>query len=160
MRTFLNRSVCLLLALLAGCGYEIQSPTRPIPAPPPAPAPATSATILAWNIESGGSDSEVILRQLREDMPKASIIALSEVPPEDIETFASFFPDGGGVTCDGKGSDRLTIAWNASYDLVRRVRVDEAEFAPGYHRAPLIVHLRHKDSGEEFLLMNNLDEFN
>ncbi|GAB5403917.1 MAG: hypothetical protein Aurels2KO_21480 [Aureliella sp.] len=157
------RSLALGILLLSSFGCEQRYDSPPIkPSSPkitPAPNEPSSTlagiSILAWNIESGGSSTRTILQQLASDMPKADILALSEVPPEDVSRFAAYYPEGDGIACDSSGSDRLTIAWNDRFELVRRIKLNEAEFAPGRHRAPLIVHLRETATERDFIVMNN-----
>lgn len=116
--------------------------------------------ILAWNIESDGSDPNVILEQLRaSDMPEYDILALSEVPEEDAINFAyeTWDRDNGKWGTTG-GNDTLVLSWSNRFLLVRIGELKEyggVELAPGNHCAPLYVHLSERATGQQFIVMNN-----
>lgn len=113
--------------------------------------------ILAWNIESGGSDTTVIIDQLKTQMPKHDIVALSEVPSNAIEPIAKAL---GWKHFGGSrgGEDRLMIAWSDRLTMHESVEVREymgTEFPGGNNRAPIYVHLLDNDSKRDFIVMNN-----
>lgn len=116
-------------------------------------------TILAWNVESGGSDPAVIARQLGEMAP-ADIYALSEVSPRFFNQFAlALGPAFQSVESETGLGDRLQLLFDASrFDLVRREEMHEYRGQPlnnGTHRSPLLIHLREQASGVEFQVMVN-----
>lgn len=116
--------------------------------------------ILAWNIESGGSDPSVIQQQLRaSDMPEFDILALSEVPQVDAIDFAYENWDRyNGKWGTTGGNDTLVLSWSKRFELIRIDELKEyegVEIAPGNHRAPLYVHLRETATDREFIVMNN-----
>lgn len=113
--------------------------------------------ILAWNIESGGSDLGVIIGQLKTEMPEYEIVALSEVPSNAIQPIAKAL---GWQHFGGSrgGEDRLMLAWSDRFKAleqteIRRVGVDE--FPAGGNRAPLIAYLEDTKTGKRFWVMNN-----
>ncbi len=157
------RLLWLLLALLwiAGCDPPADAVTlAPTPdSPQPPPAAAESISLVAWNVESGGSEPAVIAQQLSA-FAEYNIIALSEVSPDNFERFcdgaASQFATVNSAT--GRG-DRLQILYDAErFELVRQQELDEYRrntLNNGTHRSPLIVHLRDRQSGVEFQVMVN-----
>ncbi len=100
---------------------------------------ADKATILAWNIEIGGSEVETILDQLKMLMP-CDVLALSEVPRKSADQFverwgrkdAAFIGTKGGEAC-------LLVAWDPSkldcVDATELTQFDGQEFAPGIQTA-------------------------
>ena len=117
--------------------------------------------ILAWNIESGGSNVRVILQQLRELQKSETfdVLALSEVSRKDDGYFVTFF-DHTGITHGEKGGDdQLLIVWNLerlqASQRTELLEFEGVELAPGGHRAPLIIRLHDRETSRDFLLMNN-----
>jgi len=159
----------LLASLSLGCFYNeppappTVSPPTPTPATVQKPDPLTTApklnfTILAWNIESGGSDNQVILAQMKE-LGKYDIIALSETPPKTEDLWQSVLPNGVAVLGTTGDSDRLCFVYNGErFEQIRVIELakfDKFTLNPGNQRSPLIVHLRDKATGYEFLVLNN-----
>lgn len=113
--------------------------------------------ILAWNIESGRSDTAVIIDQLKTQMPNYDIVALSEVPSNAIERIAKalnwkYFGGSRG------GEDRLMFAWSSRFNvkLQRELRnVGDAEFPGGNNRAPLYIQLQDTQTSKDIIVMNN-----
>lgn len=164
----------LLLAILSiGCFYN--EPPAPPPTSPPTtaaaqtPAATTAApklelTILAWNIESGQADNQVILAQMKELREKQfnnklDIIALSETPPGTEDLWKSVLPGGVAVMGTTGDSDRLCFVYNGErFEQVRVIELakfDKFTLNPGNQRSPLILHLKDKATGSEFLVLNN-----
>ncbi len=111
---------------------------------------AQELKILAWNVESEGSDPATIAQQL-EEFQDVDIIALSEVLPTDFIRFSSGRQE---IHSDTGNNDRLMIAFNPDrFELVRQINLDEIN--NGRHRSPLVAHLREKVGGFEFLVVNN-----
>jgi len=169
----LSLAALLLASLSIGCFYN-EPPAPPATSPPTTaatqmPAATTAASklelaILAWNIESGQADNQVILAQMKDLRDKQfngklDIIALSETPPGTEELWQSVLP--GGVTVMGTtgDSDRLCFVYNAErFEQVRVIELakfDKFTLNPGNQRSPLIVHLKDKATGYEFLVLNN-----
>ncbi len=170
----------LLSSFLTGC---LRPPATPVAPPaknepsdstangksaPTNAAPAKDAkldlSILAWNIESGGSDNEVILAQMKDLAAKQfdgklDIIALSETPPGSGDLWKSVLPGGALVMGTTGDSDRLCIVYNGErFEEVRVQQLnkfDKFTLNPGNQRSPLIVHLRDKATGYEFVVLNN-----
>lgn len=113
--------------------------------------------VLAWNIESGGSDTEVIIKQLKNEMPKFDILALSEVPSAAIEKISN---DLGWKRLGGSrgGEDRLMLAWSDRFVNQQQVelrKLGDVEFPAGNNRSPIFVKLKDKNTGKDFIVMNN-----
>jgi endonuclease/exonuclease/phosphatase family metal-dependent hydrolase len=113
--------------------------------------------ILAWNIESGGSDTEVIIGQLKNEMPKFDILALSEVPSAAIDQISNAL---GWKRLGGSrgGEDRLMIAWSdrfVSQEQVELRKLGDVEFPTGNNRSPIFVKLKDNNTGKELIVMNN-----
>jgi endonuclease/exonuclease/phosphatase family metal-dependent hydrolase len=114
--------------------------------------------ILAWNIESGGSDTQVIIEQLQaDDMPDFDIVALSEVPSNAIGQIAKSL----GWSYHGGsrgGEDRLMIAWSPRFESIEQIelrKVGDTEMPAGNNRAPILNRFRDRKTGIEFIVMNN-----
>ncbi len=147
-------SIAIVTAL--GCGVETASgPVAPV-------IPNTSVTpagisILAWNIESGGSNTETILLQLQ-SMPPFNVLALSEVPATDASRLADYFGMQSGLAGTSNGDDCLVLAWSSRFRLVAGRDATQGhvqEFAPGWHSKPLAVHLQDSFTGRDFIVVNN-----
>jgi endonuclease/exonuclease/phosphatase family metal-dependent hydrolase len=139
------RVILPLCLLIAGFGLTVRADS--------------TITIIAWNVESGGSDPEVIARQLAE-FTEADVIALSEVSHRAFQSFC----DGAGeqfetVTSVTGGGDRLQILYDDErFELIRQQELDEYRDYPlnnGNHRSPLVAHLREHETGVEFQVMVN-----
>ena len=110
--------------------------------------------ILAWNVESEGSDPEVIAQQLRA-MGHYDVYGLSEVLPQAAQQFTAA-PEGNyqAIVTRSGYNDRLQIIYDADrFELVRRLELSEID--NDRHRAPLVAHLRDRNSGREFMVMVN-----
>ncbi|MEZ6094003.1 MAG: hypothetical protein R3C03_07155 [Pirellulaceae bacterium] len=111
---------------------------------------AKSIQILSWNVESDGSNPEVIAKQLKE-WNNIDVFALCEVLPSQFENFANGMAE---IHSESGDKDRLMIAYNDDrFELVRQLNLDDIN--NGRVRAPLVAHLRERESGKEFLLVNN-----
>lgn len=117
-----------------------------------------SVAILAWNIEAGGSDVSTIAAQLNELKP-FDILALSEVPQGAVKDFGSRWSADSFIAGEKGGPARLLIAWDPEkfdkLDAKELKQYAEKEFAPGLQAAPLTVHLKHKSSGRDFIVVLN-----
>ena len=114
-----------------------------------------SVRMLSWNLESDGSDPEVIAQELKE-MPAYDVYALSEVLPTAIETFnKALGSQYKGVMTQSGRNDRLAIYYDTTeFEEVKHFEIEEINFQRRY-RAPLVVQLKHLSSGKEFMVMNN-----
>lgn len=113
--------------------------------------------ILAWNIESGGSDLGVIISQLKSEMPAYDVVALSEVPSNAIQPIAKAL---GWQHFGGSrgGEDRLMLAWSNRFKAIEQTeirRVGKDEFPAGGNRAPIIANLEDTKTGKKLWVMNN-----
>lgn len=155
----------LLLLLLIGCRQheitvekpqDVQAPTAPAPLPQ---QHDDTITILAWNVESGGSDPNVIAEQLK-TFGDIDIYCLSEVSPKEFtryreaigSNFASFDSRTGGA-------DRLQVIYNNErFEMLEERELDRhRDYAlnNGNHRSPIYVRLRDRESELEFVVMTN-----
>ena len=82
--------------------------------------------VLSWNVESEGSDPEIIAAQLKE-FADYDIIALSEVLPSAADQFQEALgQDFDGIVTRSGYNDRLQILFNTNrFKLVRRLELDE-----------------------------------
>lgn len=136
---------------------------------PPAPTTVTqqpveqvssaALSLIAWNVESGGSDPAVIAKQLSE-LGGYDIYCLSEVDPktfdQNVSALGSKFTSINGNT--GR-DDRLQLIFNKErFELLEQKELMEyREFIlnNGTHRSPLYARLKDKTTGLQFIVMNN-----
>jgi endonuclease/exonuclease/phosphatase family metal-dependent hydrolase len=168
MKQFLVSLICAISLLVSGCRQQSE-PATPGTGNKPTPTTSdstkvetkptdTQLSVLAWNVESDGSDPETILKQIQA-LGQFDVIALSEVLPTTEALWKQAFKNGAVVMSSSGGRDRLVIAYNAdAWELVRVLELDkygDQVINPGNHRSPLIVHLKNRTTGYEFMLMNN-----
>lgn len=119
---------------------------------------AEDIKILAWNIEIGGSDPKVIEGQIEAMRGKFDILALTEVPEDELNRFGKFFQPGSFVAGKPDNTACLLIAWNSeAFEIVDHKELQEwngINLTQGL-TAPLIVTLKHKTSQKSFELVNN-----
>lgn len=153
------------LLLLVGCGTSGPAASPATTGSEPVAAASNGANgavrqkfeveFLSWNLESDGSDPAVIGGQLA-DMKRYDIYALSEVLPtasEILET--SLGANYVSVISKSGFSDRLAIFYdNDKFEEISHFEIREINFQNRY-RAPLVVHLKHRATDVEFLVMNN-----
>ena len=117
-----------------------------------------SYRMLSWNVESEGADGTVIGTQLAELNPEDhyDVFALSEVLPKDLGKFRNALGKHYKYAYSKSGNnDRLEILYNENrFELVRHFEIEEINLLKRY-RAPLVVHLRERTNGDEFLVMVN-----
>lgn len=139
-------------------------PQQPAITPAPSADAKYDLSILAWNIESGGADNQVILAQMKDLREKQfngklDLIALSETPPKTEDLWQSVLPGGVAVMGTTGDGDRLCIIFNGErFEQVRVIELakfDKFTLNPGNQRSPLIVHLKDKATGVEFLVLDN-----
>lgn len=120
----------------------------------------TSIRIIAWNVESGGSDPKTIAERLK--TMRADVVCVSELeaastrsgPLYDVLTKEREVKFGS----TGR-NDRLAIAWNK--DRFTLMASDEVKGFGGVnlarpgHRAPLALLLSDMPSGRSFWIVNN-----
>lgn len=116
-------------------------------------------SILAWNVESGGSDPEVIAKQLAE-LRSHDVYCLSEVDSDEFERFRKALPAGfASIDSTSGGGDRLQIIFNGNrFELLEEKELSQHrnfELNNGNHRSPMFVRLKEKTSGVEFIVMVN-----
>lgn len=152
-----RKSILLLLlffTLCCGCNSAKQASNTPV-----------GMRILAWNVESGGSDPDVIAKQLQ-TFSDYDIIGLSEVAPQNFDLFqraagANFE----SITGTNRYDDYLQLLYDASrFELIRSKELHEYRdyrMNNGSNRSPLLVHLRCKITGKDFqVLLNHLARSN
>lgn len=113
--------------------------------------------ILSWNIQSGGSDTSVIIEQMKTQMPKYDIVALSEVPPADIEPIAKAlgWKHFGGTR---GGERRLMFAWSDRFAALQSSELQSVggtDFPGGINVVPLFVSLKELNSEKSFFVVDN-----
>ena len=107
--------------------------------------------MIAWNVESGGNDPDVISNQLS-DFQGCDVICLSEVNEPNFERYASALQDK-YHECHGQTgrSDRLQIFVKRDrYDVLEQQELSqhrEHVLNKGNHRSPLYVHIKDRTSG-------------
>ena len=115
--------------------------------------------LVAWNIESGGSDPHVIAEQLK-DFRDYQVIALNEVAVAGIEIYknalGSKFESFVSVT---GANDRLAIYWDSSrFTLLAKEEMGQYgdyRLNNGRHRSPIFVRLHDRLTGKRFIVMTN-----
>ena len=151
-----------LVLLLMGCGTSgPEAPPVAMKSEPVAVVnkaetkPTFAVEFLSWNLESEGSDPTVIGQELA-NMKRYDIYAFSEVLPEASEILkASLGTNYNFVLSDSGYNDRLAILYDQTkFEEIKHFEIQEINFQRRY-RAPLVVHLKHKVAGIEFLVMNN-----
>ncbi|QDV49573.1 Endonuclease/Exonuclease/phosphatase family protein [Gimesia fumaroli] len=114
--------------------------------------------VLAWNVESGGNDSDVIAQQLA-DFDGYDLIGLSEVRKKNAIKYVvgaaagenAFFKYKRGKT---GGADRLLLIWNShKFEKTAELEMHDLKMENG--RAPLAVRLKSKADGKQFWFMVN-----
>lgn len=148
----------LLLVMVVGCDKA-----NPEPVQAATKETKTTSTqkvsILAWNIESGKSDSNVIASQLA-DLSGYDIYCLSEVYSKDFGKYQEALSDGFlSVTSKTGRGIRLQILYNSNrFALLQQKELHEhggIKLNNGTHRSPLFVRLKDKQINIEFIVMTN-----
>ena len=160
---FFSSLCCACLgALLAGCESPVKdsshASTEADPAAPEqvvAAKPKFEIEFLSWNLESEGSDPTVIGQQLA-DRRRYDVYALSEVLLSAKEILENSLGENYvSVVSESGFNDRLAIFYDSTkFEELKHFEIREINFKHRY-RAPLVVHLRHKATHVEFLVMNN-----
>jgi len=119
----------------------------------------TPISVLAWNVESGGSDPKVIAKQLTE-LGSHDVYCLSEVDSDEFERFRKALPVGFTfVDSKSGGGDRLQIIFNNNrFELLEEKELSQHrnfELNNGNHRSPMYVRLKDKATSVEFIVMVN-----
>ncbi|MEX1026487.1 MAG: hypothetical protein WD049_00545 [Candidatus Paceibacterota bacterium] len=116
-------------------------------------------SILAWNVESGGNDPEVIAEQLKE-LSDYDVYCLSEVSPSSLGQYLNALsPEVLAVNSETGRGDRLQIIFDSNrFELLQQNELHEYqdhELNNGNHRSPLFVRLRDRETDTEFIVMTN-----
>ena len=147
-------AVCAII----GC-QPSTPPTKPVPKAQPSsaldefteteyqPAPIR---VLAWNVESDGSDPQLIADQLRA-LSTYGIVCLSEVSPASAEIYATAYTNFDSVLSKTGRNDRLRILFDTS--RFEQLEVKELhDLNNENHRSPMYVRLRELTSDVEFIV--------
>ena len=115
--------------------------------------------LVAWNVESGGNDPKVIAEQMRE-FAGCDAIALNEVNSRSVEDYTAALGSNYRAFVSRTGrADRLAIIYDSSrFELLQSkemVEYREHKLNDGYHRSPIYVRLKDRESGFEFIFMTN-----
>ena len=158
----------LVPCLLVGCGLSSETDrtvdpteqsTASLPAEPKALDDFGGISILAWNVESGGSDPEIIANQLNE-MTGYDVYCLSEVAEKNFDRYTTAlgptFHSANGRT---GGNDRLQINFDSNrFELLETkelMKYRDHTLNNGSHRSPLYVRLLDKASSVQLIVMTN-----
>ncbi|MCY2973866.1 MAG: hypothetical protein NTW52_04270 [Planctomycetota bacterium] len=122
-------------------------------------ASSETISVLAWNLESGGSDPAVIAQQLK-DLGAHDIYCLTEVDPKTFEQNASSLGSKYEAINGNTGrDDRLQIIYNKDrFELLEQKELMEYRdfiLNNGNHRSPLYARLKDKATGLQFIVMTN-----
>ena len=158
-----TRFAGMLLLAVVGCYSQSEQPVA-VPQPTdipadPVPVVVDPIRILAWNIESGGNDPDVIAQQLQE-LSGYDVYALSEVSPHSLKIYDSALGSRyQAIESRSGAADRLQILFDVErFELVRTEELTqqgEFQMNDGNHRSPLLVHLRTLDGATQFQLTVN-----
>lgn len=116
-------------------------------------------TVVSWNVESGDAEPATIAQRIA-GFQGIDIWGLSEVHPNDPATYESAAESGENadfarVVGTTGSSDRLVILFNTNrFEKLTSIELHDINVS-GTVRAPLVVRLRKKDDGTEFLFMVN-----
>jgi hypothetical protein len=120
---------------------------------------AEEVKVLSWNIEIGGSDPAVIQSQLETMRGTFDILALSEVPEDELKRFGSFFQSDSFIA--GRSGDNacLLIAWNGDklemVDHQELLQWNNIQLAQNSLNPPLVSTFKVKGTDRAFQLVNN-----
>lgn len=119
---------------------------------------AEDVKVLSWNIEIGGSDAKVIESQIEAMRGTFDILALTEVPEEELSRFGKFFQPNTYVAGKPDNTACLLVAWNSDafemVDYKDLLEWNSVDLLKGLS-PPLIVTLKHKATQQTFQLVNN-----
>ena len=142
-------SSILLASLFCSIRTDAQEPKTAVHEP---------FSILAWNIEIGGSEVATIKEQLK-GLEPFDILALSEVPKKSASEFTDRWGKDSAIVGEKGGEACLLLAWDATkFDKVKveeLTKFEDQEFAPGIQAAPLIAQLQHKQSKQDLIVVMN-----
>jgi hypothetical protein len=148
----------LLPLLLAACGPRGVAPTTGDTGP--APGPPVAFDVLGFNVESGGSDAQVVADEIVSVIQGEALLGFAEVESEaTAELLVAAAADEGQVLRFVLGttgySDRLVLAWDdAVFSLDASEELDDINVG-GTVRAPLVGEMTHRESGLAFLFVVN-----
>ncbi len=139
-------AIAILSGLPIVCGQETESTA------------SNQFSILAWNIETGGSEVATIKQQL-EGLKPFDVLALSEVPKKAAAEFSMRWGPNTAVVGEKGGEACMLLAWDPSkFDKLQTqeiTHINQQEFAPGIQFAPLVAELLHKPSDTKVLIVMN-----
>lgn len=146
----------LLLATLAACYGPVDTGDVDSDVPP------VEFTAIGLNVESGGSDAQVVADETIALIEGEALWGLSEVEhATSADRLVNAMADEGSeqrfehVLGTTGYSDRLVLAWDDTrFEMLSHEELDDINVG-GTARAPLVGHLRERDSGIEFLLVVN-----
>lgn len=114
--------------------------------------------VIAWNVESGGSDPATIATRLR-SFADYSIVALSEVAASAAPLYAKEFPGFESILGSTGGGDRLQLLIDKDrFEILESKEMDRFEdhqLNNGNHRSPLMARLKDKQTSIEFIILHN-----
>ena len=114
--------------------------------------------LLSWNVESQGADADVICEQLAKlnSDDRYDVVGLTEVEPPDWRKFREALGEHYRYEFSRSGyQDRMQILFNTRvFEKQRHFDLKEINVSNRY-RAPLVVQLKHLETGRELLVMLN-----
>jgi endonuclease/exonuclease/phosphatase family metal-dependent hydrolase len=116
-------------------------------------------TVIGWNVESGEADPVVIASRIA-DFQDVDIWGLSEVESRDAAAFEAAAEVGENANYERilgttGGGDRLLILYDADrFEILNQMELSDINIGGGV-RAPLVAHLRERQSVEELMVMVN-----
>lgn len=122
----------------------------------------TALTVIGFNVESGGSDAQVVADEVVADMPGEALWGFAEVEDTDAaEALVGAAADAGSdqqfdyVLGTTGWTDRLVLAWDdAVFSLEDSEELDEINVG-GTARAPLVGRMRLRATDQELLVVVN-----
>jgi hypothetical protein len=116
-------------------------------------------SILAWNVESGGSDPSVNAQQLKK-LGSDDVVCLSEVDPGSFGLYAGALgPQFKSINGRTGNSDRLQIIYDAQkFELLQSDELNsyrDFTLNNGNHRSPLLARLAIRGTDTQFVVMVN-----
>lgn len=116
--------------------------------------------LVAWNVESGGNDPNLIAEQIKY-FSDYDVIGLNEVNSKNVEKYVKALgPQFQSFTSKTGGADRLAILFDKTrFELLEQKEMGKYrdwEFSKNtFQRSPIYLRLKDRESGFEFVFMTN-----
>ncbi len=136
------------------------TPTSSLPSTPSSPGTQAPITVIFWNIELNDADPRVVGQRIA-DFEDIDLWGISEVNrSRTVPTFETAAEVGENADYESVlgtsgGGDRLLAIYDAErFELLSFEELDYIN-TTGNARAPLVLHLRERETGGEFIFMVN-----